>query len=55
MSAHADIRKDRLSPGLIALIGFLLMLAAFAVDVATNPASVHAGEPNVAHGEQTPR
>ena len=55
MSAHTEIRKDHLSPGLIALVGFLLMLAAFAVDVATNPAPVHAAEAGMAYGEQTSR
>jgi hypothetical protein len=33
----------------------VLMLAAFVVDVATDPTAAHAGEPNMAHGEQTPR
>lgn len=55
MSVHPEVRSGHLSPGLIALLGLLLMLAAFVVDVSTDPTAAHAGEPVMAHGEQTPR
>jgi hypothetical protein len=45
MSAHTEVRGGDLSPGLIALLGVLLMLAAFLVDVATDPTAAHAAEP----------
>jgi hypothetical protein len=48
MSAHTEVRGGHLSPGLIAILGLLLMLAAFAVDVATDPAAAHATEPAAA-------
>jgi hypothetical protein len=44
MSAHTEARGGHLSPGLIAILGLLLMLAAFAVDVATDPTAAHASE-----------
>lgn len=37
MSAHTEVRSGHLSPGLIALLGMVLMLAAFLVDISTDP------------------
>jgi hypothetical protein len=48
MSAHTEVRSGHLSPGLVALLGLLLMLAAFVVDVFTDPTAAHAAEPSVA-------
>lgn len=44
MSAHSKVRGGHLSPGLIATLGLLLMLAAFVVDVTTDPTAAHATE-----------
>jgi len=48
MSAQTEVRSGHLSPGLVALLGLLLMLAAFVVDVATDPTPAHAAEPAAA-------
>ena len=48
MSAHTEVRGGHLSPGLIALLGLLLMVAAFVVDLATDPTAAYAAEPTAA-------
>lgn len=48
MSAQTEVRGGHLSPGLIALLGLLLMVVAFAVDMVTDPTAAHAAEPAAA-------
>jgi hypothetical protein len=44
MSMYTKSRTNRLSPGLLTILGLLLMLGTFAVDVATDPAAANALE-----------
>lgn len=48
MSVHTEVSGGHLSPGLIALLGLLLMVAAFVVDMVTDPTAAHAAEPAAA-------
>jgi hypothetical protein len=48
MSAHTEVRSGNLSPGLVAIVGLILMFVALVVDLATDPTAAHAAEPATA-------
>jgi hypothetical protein len=44
MSTHLEVRRNRFSPGLLALVGMFVMAGAFMVDVSTDWTSARASE-----------
>ena len=44
MSTHLEVRRNRFSPGFLALIGMLVMGGAFMVDISTDWTSARASE-----------
>ena len=44
MSARTEIRRDQLSPSLVAILGLLLLAATVMVDLATDPTAAYAAE-----------
>lgn len=44
MSTFTKSRRDHFSPGSLAILGLLLMFAAFVVDIGTDPATARPAE-----------